>query len=261
VPRGHQAAPGRAGRHGRATGQEAARQDRRDRRPAPAGAPDGRRPARMLDPAGAFARGAGHRPDVFTGARRVHDTGQAVYAVGMDLNARGIPTATGHLWAAASLSRVLTAARISGRREHTPVETYHGNTRPVRPAPRSAQRPRARRRPNRPSPLLPAVRCVRLQPMRPPDARPAAQWPPATSASKPPKGVGGTGEAAGHNPQRIFASAARPVRRPVLGVLNPAKWPSSTCPALANRSAPENGFSTSATPGSSLPWEARTGRA
>jgi hypothetical protein len=44
-------------------------------------------------------------------------------------------------------------------------------------------------------------------------------------------------------------------------VVNPWKWPLSTCPATASRSASENGFSTRATPGSSLPWEARTGRA
>jgi SAM-dependent MidA family methyltransferase len=51
----------------------------------------------------------------------------------------------------------------------------------------------------------------------------------------------------------------QPASPPV--VLNPRKWPLSTCPALAIRSASENGFSTRATPGSSLPCEARTGRA
>ena len=40
---------------------------------------------------------------------------------------------------------------------------------------------------------------------------------------------------------------------------NPRKWPLRTCPALASSAASENGLSTSATPGSSLPWEARTG--
>ena len=39
-------------------------------------------------------------------------------------------------------------------------------------------------------------------------------------------------------------------------VVHPGKWPLSICPAVASRSASENGFSKRATPGSSLPWEA-----
>jgi len=42
---------------------------------------------------------------------------------------------------------------------------------------------------------------------------------------------------------------------------NARKWPLSTSPALPSSSASENGFSTRATPGSSPPWEASTGRA
>ena len=44
-------------------------------------------------------------------------------------------------------------------------------------------------------------------------------------------------------------------------VVKPWKWPLSTCPAIASSEASENGFSTKATLGSSLPWEARAGRA
>jgi hypothetical protein len=44
-------------------------------------------------------------------------------------------------------------------------------------------------------------------------------------------------------------------------VVNPWKWPLSTCPATASRSASENGFSTRATPGSSLPSEVSIPRA
>ena len=48
---------------------------------------------------------------------------------------------------------------------------------------------------------------------------------------------------------------------PLTVVLRLRKWPLSTWVALASKSVSENGFSTRATPGSSLPWEARTGRA
>jgi hypothetical protein len=72
---------------------------------------------------------------------------------------------------------------------------------------------------------------------------------------------------------RLIGSAAHPAAQPahrrgrysptgsLPTVINPGKWPSSTRPAIDSRSASENGFSTRATPGSSLPCEARTGRA
>jgi hypothetical protein len=41
-------------------------------------------------------------------------------------------------------------------------------------------------------------------------------------------------------------------------ILNPGKWPLSTCPARDSSSASENGFSSSTTVGSRLPWEAGT---
>jgi site-specific DNA recombinase len=62
-------------------------------------------------------------------ARRVL-AGEAVRAVARDLNERGIVTVTGKAWTTASLTTVLTAARISGRREYIPIETYNGGTRP-----------------------------------------------------------------------------------------------------------------------------------
>ncbi len=62
-------------------------------------------------------------------ARRVL-AGEAVRAVAADLNERGIVTVTGKTWTTTNLTTVLTAARISGRREYIPVETYTGHTRP-----------------------------------------------------------------------------------------------------------------------------------
>ena len=58
-----------------------------------------------------------------------------------------------------------------------------------------------------------------------------------------------------HTPNRPYSAGAAVV------VVKPWKWPLSTCPAIASSEASENGFSTKATLGSSLPWEARTGRA
>jgi Recombinase/Recombinase zinc beta ribbon domain len=62
-------------------------------------------------------------------ARRVL-AGEAVRVVARDLNTRGIITVAGKAWTTDSLTRVLIAARISGRREYIPIETYNGATRP-----------------------------------------------------------------------------------------------------------------------------------
>ena len=79
-------------------------------------------------------RGYGYQPDCVTvipGEARVIGeaatralAGESVRSIAMDLNDRGIPSATGRQWSAEALRKILTASRISGRREHygTPAQ-------------------------------------------------------------------------------------------------------------------------------------------
>ncbi len=100
-----------------------------------------RQAAEQGKPARSGQRGYGYAPDKVTVieheaeilrecARRVL-TGESVRGVAADLNTRGIHTATGRAWTPTSLRGVLISARISGRREYTPIELYQNNTRPT----------------------------------------------------------------------------------------------------------------------------------
>jgi site-specific DNA recombinase len=52
--------------------------------------------------------------------------GEALASLVRDLNQRGVLTSEGHRWHRTSLRRMLCSARISGRREHIPTNSYKG---------------------------------------------------------------------------------------------------------------------------------------
>jgi DNA invertase Pin-like site-specific DNA recombinase len=52
--------------------------------------------------------------------------GEAVASIVRDLNSRGVVTSEGHRWTRTTLRRMLCSARISGRREHIPTDSYEG---------------------------------------------------------------------------------------------------------------------------------------
>ncbi len=62
-------------------------------------------------------------------ARRVL-AGESLSALCRDLAGRGVTTPTGGTWQPRTIRRMLASARISGRREHTPTNSYKG-TRPL----------------------------------------------------------------------------------------------------------------------------------
>jgi site-specific DNA recombinase len=52
--------------------------------------------------------------------------GEAVASITRDLNQRGVLTSAGNPWNRTTLRRMLCSARISGRREHIPTDSYDG---------------------------------------------------------------------------------------------------------------------------------------
>ncbi|MCI0689919.1 MAG: recombinase family protein, partial [Sporichthyaceae bacterium] len=58
-------------------------------------------------------------------ARRVL-AGESLRSVTLDLNRRGIPTVTGKQWSTQTVRGLLGSARISGRREYKPSNSYQG---------------------------------------------------------------------------------------------------------------------------------------
>jgi site-specific DNA recombinase len=58
-------------------------------------------------------------------ARRVL-AGESIASIVRDLNARGVRTSAGNPWNRTTLRRMLCSARISGRREHIPTDSYQG---------------------------------------------------------------------------------------------------------------------------------------
>jgi site-specific DNA recombinase len=58
-------------------------------------------------------------------ARRVL-AGESIASLVRDLNQRGLPTSAGNRWNRTTLRRMLCSARISGRREHIPTDSYQG---------------------------------------------------------------------------------------------------------------------------------------
>lgn len=70
--------------------------------------------------------------EVIRGVARRVLSGESLSSVCRDLAASGITTPTGGTWKPTTLRRLLASARISGRREHTPVATLpKGRTRPL----------------------------------------------------------------------------------------------------------------------------------
>jgi DNA invertase Pin-like site-specific DNA recombinase len=57
--------------------------------------------------------------------------GESLKEMANDLNARGIRTSTGRLWSRSALKLVLISARISGRREYTPTDSYEHGRKPL----------------------------------------------------------------------------------------------------------------------------------
>jgi DNA invertase Pin-like site-specific DNA recombinase len=58
--------------------------------------------------------------------------GESLNELAKDLNARGIATSTGRAWSRTGLKLVLISARISGRREYRPTDSYeHGHKPPL----------------------------------------------------------------------------------------------------------------------------------
>ncbi|HEY2195432.1 MAG TPA: recombinase family protein [Actinomycetospora sp.] len=58
--------------------------------------------------------------------------GESLISVVRDLNARAVPTVKGGQWRTITLRSLMCSARISGRREHTPTDTWKGKaSRPV----------------------------------------------------------------------------------------------------------------------------------
>ncbi|MFZ0118240.1 MAG: recombinase family protein [Pseudonocardiaceae bacterium] len=58
-------------------------------------------------------------------ARRVL-AGESIASIVRDLNQRGVLTSAGNHWNRTTLRRMLCSARISGRREHIPTDSYQG---------------------------------------------------------------------------------------------------------------------------------------
>ncbi|MHB1554310.1 MAG: recombinase family protein [Acidimicrobiales bacterium] len=57
--------------------------------------------------------------------------GESLSTICDDLARRGVTTPTGRHWQPRTLRRLLASARISGRREHRPRDSYTGGTRPL----------------------------------------------------------------------------------------------------------------------------------
>jgi site-specific DNA recombinase len=57
--------------------------------------------------------------------------GESLNEMAHDLNARGIPTSTGRAWSRSALKLVLISARISGRREYRPTDSYESGHKPL----------------------------------------------------------------------------------------------------------------------------------
>lgn len=57
--------------------------------------------------------------------------GESLSSICRDLQTRGVTTPPGNHWQPRTLRRLLAAARISGRREHSPRSSYSGGTRPL----------------------------------------------------------------------------------------------------------------------------------
>lgn len=58
--------------------------------------------------------------------------GETLGEMANDMNARGLRTSTGRPWARTALKTVLISARISGRREYVPTDSYeHGHRPPL----------------------------------------------------------------------------------------------------------------------------------
>jgi site-specific DNA recombinase len=64
-------------------------------------------------------------PIVVDCARRVL-AGESIASITRDLNQRGVLTSAGNPWNRTTLRRMLCSARISGRREHIPTDSYEG---------------------------------------------------------------------------------------------------------------------------------------
>jgi site-specific DNA recombinase len=64
-------------------------------------------------------------PIVSECARRVL-AGESIASITRDLNQRGVRTSAGNSWNRTTLRRMLCSARISGRREHIPTDSYEG---------------------------------------------------------------------------------------------------------------------------------------
>jgi site-specific DNA recombinase len=64
-------------------------------------------------------------PIVSECARRVL-AGESIASITRDLNQRGVLTSAGNPWNRTTLRRMLCSARISGRREHIPTDSYEG---------------------------------------------------------------------------------------------------------------------------------------
>ena len=64
-------------------------------------------------------------PIVSDCARRVL-AGESIASITRDLNQRGVLTSVGNSWNRTTLRRMLCSARISGRREHIPTDSYQG---------------------------------------------------------------------------------------------------------------------------------------
>jgi site-specific DNA recombinase len=64
-------------------------------------------------------------PIVSECARRVL-AGESIASIVRDLNQRGVLTSAGNPWNRTTLRRMLCSARISGRREHIPTDSYQG---------------------------------------------------------------------------------------------------------------------------------------
>src|SRR5690606_15454035 len=58
-------------------------------------------------------------------------TGESLASIVRDLDARGIRTTAGNPFRVTSLRDLLASARISGRREHIPRDSYKGKARPL----------------------------------------------------------------------------------------------------------------------------------
>jgi site-specific DNA recombinase len=69
--------------------------------------------------------------DVIRDCARRALAGENVKSLAVDLNARGITTVAGKAWTRQGLRLVLVSARISGRREYRPTDSYPAGRRPM----------------------------------------------------------------------------------------------------------------------------------